>query len=147
MGAETENILILKQADNYFTVVATSVTPTIFAEGLTRGEALELVASRLLEGKLPGPIRTVASIAAEAKARTKPAEPDSQDRCRAGEYVPSRYLGDDGLGVSYCYSDDGKDSIGVWTEYAGGRGSASGGMSARSWDAARAAWARGGRES
>lgn len=142
MGAETENILILKQADNYFTVVATSVTPTIFAEGLTRGEALELVASRLLEGKLPGPIRTIASIAAEAKARAGNTTSGRQNR--VGEYLPHRYLEKGSCGVSYCYADGGDGTIGVKTDYPGGHASAAGGMSAERWDAARAAWAQDG---
>ncbi len=72
MTSEPENILILQQGDNFYTVVVNEPgRPTGYSAGLTRGEALEVVAARLMGGKAPGFYRTIGGVVAEAKARSE----------------------------------------------------------------------------
>lgn len=72
MTNEPENILILRQGDNSYTVVVSEPgRPTGYSAGLTRGEALEVVASRLMGGNPPGFYRTIGGVVEEAKARSE----------------------------------------------------------------------------
>lgn len=104
MAAEPENILILTQGEDYYTVVITKgVSPVGFANGLVRCEALELVASHLLGGAPPRSCQTIDQLAGRAKA--------SIDKFNAkgslvGQWMPAVYLANNG-GVALCIREYG----------------------------------------
>lgn len=152
MGAEAENILILKQADNFYCVVIEHEgKSTGFGSCLNRDEALAVVAAKLMGGRLPAYYRTLEGVACEAMGRVS--DTASQGhlldpyRNRVGEWLPYGFLDDDNEpgSVALCLSDGNDEHLCIRVYGLNGH-LLSKRVPRKAWDGAKAAWIKDGGE-
>ncbi len=158
MSDKVQNILIVRQPEEHFTVVLDSGFH--FCSSLQPDEALGVVAAALFGGGNPRYVRTPEACLELAKHRTRcreeadtaaPSEPAQAEppvdaeRCRIGEWLPAGHLTNCGeTGVAICRRDRGSvvecrllggsplyDEVFNYT--------------AKGWDAARERWIADGR--